>query len=459
MSSPKPPSVATLCSKTHRFSNGFRVIYQESSQSIPVSSIHVFCDVGSIFETDGIRGVSHLVEHMCFKGTETIRQARNLLSQYNKIGADFNAYTDTRYTTYHINCDDTYVLPCMKLMSDMILHSAFSKKEFYKEQKVVIEEQIRGEDNHIGVLLEDLHTIYYRGSPYAYPIDHMSYHPTPTHITYEDALKWYKWYYHPSNMVCSIVTNLPFSRVIAMLKKTNFMDPPPKECPQLPFAFPKLVPALAPMSNQPGRACIRYIQKKGVAATIVAIGFRTCSNQSPDKYPLMVLQQILNGFSGRLFTALRTKRGLTYSSTCAVDFNEHAGYLQIQVLTDPKRLIQEDCDGVLPVLVHMIEELQRKGVTAEEVRHAKGGLKGTYLLNLQSNDAIATYNGSQIIISNHPPKVPFQDVYETYLAKVTKAEIDRVITTYLCKSNLLVGLLYDHAIPKRKIEDIVDRLE
>jgi predicted Zn-dependent peptidase len=445
------------CPTSHRFSNGFRVIYQESLQSVPVSSIHVFCDVGSIFETDGIRGASHLVEHMCFKGTDTIREARNLLIQYNKIGADFNAYTEKRFTTYHINCDDTYVLPCMKLMSDMILHSVFSKKEFYKEQQVVIEEQIRGQDNHISILADDMDAIYYKGSPYANPIDHISYHPTPTHLSYEDIFKWYKWFYHPSNMVCSIVTNLPFSTVISMLKKTKFMDPPPKECPQLPFAFPKPTLSLAPISS--GKPCIQYIQKKGVAATVLAIGFRTCSIQSPDKYPLMVLQQILNGFSGRLFTALRTKRGLTYSSICTVDFNEHAGYLQIRVLTDPRRLIQEDCDGVLPVLVHMIEELQRKGVTAEEVRHAKGGLKGTYLLNLQSNDAIATYNGSHIILTNQPPKVSFQDVYDTYLAKVTKAEIDRVIQTYLCKENLLVGILYDHAIPKKKMEEIVDRVE
>ena len=459
MSCPKPPSVATLCSKTHRFSNGFRVIYQESSQSIPVSSIHVFCDVGSIFETDGIRGASHLVEHMCFKGTETVQEARNLLIQYNKIGADFNAYTEKRFTTYHINCDDTYVPLCMKLMSDMILHSVFSKKEFYKEQKVVIEEQIRGQDSHIDILADNMDAIYYRGSPYAFPIDHISYHPTPTHLSYEDILKWYKWFYHPSNMVCSIVTNLPFSKIISILKRTRFMDPPSKECPQLPFAFPKPMMALEPMSNQLGKACIRYIQKKGVAATVLAMGFRTCGIQSPDRYPLMVLQQILNGFSGRLFTDLRTKRGLTYSSVCVVDFNEYAGYFQVRVLTDPHRLVQDDHSGVLPVLVHMIKELQKKGVTAEEVRHAKGGLKGTYLLNLQSNDAIATYNGSQIILTNQPPKVPFQDVYDTYLAKVTKAEIDRVIKTYLCKANLLVGILYDHAVSKKKIEDNVDQLE
>jgi hypothetical protein len=80
-------------------------------------------------------------------------------------------------------------------------------------------------------------------------------------------------------------------------------------------------------------------------------------------------------------------------------------------------------------------------------------------LNLQSNDAIATYNGSQIILTNKPPKVPFEDIYDTYLAKVTKADIDRVIQTYLCKTNLLVGILYDHAVPKKKIEEIVDRVK
>jgi zinc protease len=444
--------------KTHRFSNGFRVIYQQSEQTVPVSCIHLFCNVGSAYETNGIRGASHLVEHMCFKGTESIRKARNLLMQYNKIGADFNAYTEKRFTTYHINCDDTYFEHSTKLLATMLLHSIFSKKEFEKEQKVVVEENIRAEDNPNNILEDRLNSIYYRGSSYAYPIDTIQYHTS--YLKYDDMYNWYKWFYHPSNMVCSIVSNLSFSRIISILKGTDFMESNPLLETPLPIAlsYPNL--SLLPISDQCKEPRIEYIKKKGMSATILSIGFRTCNYYSPDKNILMLLQQILNGFSGKLFTALRTKHGLTYSSGCISEYQEHTGYFAIKVLTDPSKLMkdQEHHDGVLPVLIDLLLHLQHNGITSEDLQVAKGKIKGSFLLELQSINTVASYNGIQAVLPGSAPIVPYQDIFETYLEKVTKSQIEKIIKKYIRKENMLVGILYDHMVSKKKIEEIVNQL-
>jgi zinc protease len=419
--------------------------------------MHLFCDGGSAYEIDGLRGASHLVEHMCFKGTESIRRARNVLVQYNKIGADFNAYTVKRFTTYHINCEDVDVSHCLELLADMVLHSIFSKKEFDKEQHVVVEENIRAEDNNMNVLEEKLDAIMYQGSSYENPVDNIRYHPTPTHLKYEDIRNWYKWFYRPSNMICSIVTNLSYSQVIAILKRTHFMESV-RAC-STPIGLPTPILTLLPINDCPQQARIEYIKKKGVSTDILTIGFRTCAYNSPDKYTLMLLQQILNGFSGKLFTALRTKRGLTYSSSCSSEYQEHTGSFTISVVTNPRKLLkdQDSHDGVLPVLIHMLRHLKQHGVTSEELSIAKGSIQGTLVLELRSNDAIATYNGIQTLLDVSTSIVPYYQIYEKYMKNITRAQIHRVIKQYLRRENMLVGILYDHKIPQHTIEAIVDQ--
>jgi hypothetical protein len=161
---------------------------------------------------------------MCFKGTREHSKARNLLMEYNKIGAYFNAYTEKRYTTYTLTCDDNHIEHCTNLLSEMLMNSSFSKKEFYKEQHVVVEENIRTQDNNSYMLEKALDKLYFKGSSYENPIDIIDYHPTATYLKYEDVYQWYKWFYRPSNMVCSVVSNISFAKIVTFLKKSYFMN-------------------------------------------------------------------------------------------------------------------------------------------------------------------------------------------------------------------------------------------
>ena len=435
--------------KTHTFVNGFKLIYQQSGQTIPLTSINIFCNVGSAYEVDGIRGASHLVEHMCFKGTHAIPKARDLLIQYNKIGAYFNAYTEKRYTTYVIECDNTHVSSCITTVADMLLHSEFSKKEFAKEQHVVVEENIRIKDDSQYILEKALDKYYFTGSSYQYPIDSIEYHPSETYLKYDDIYKWYKRFYHPSNMVCSIVSSLSFSHIISILKKTEFTAKIPNQVDSLYYPVLKL--------NIPKECSIIYGKKKGISATIINVGFHTCSHTSEDKYTIQVLKHILNGLSGRLFTAFRTKHGLTYRSSCMTTYHEHTGYLTINIQTDPKKLIHDGHNpGVMPILFKLLVHLQKNGVNTEEVRVAKGNIKGKQLARMQSISKLTEYNGIEAILSNSI--IPYGKLYETCIAGITKADVDRIIKKYIFKNNMVFGIVYDHSLPQN-ITSTIDTLQ
>ena len=431
--------------KRHTFENGFQVIYQKSEQVIPLTCMHVFCSVGSAFEIEPIRGASHLVEHMCFKGTREHSKARNLLMEYNKIGAYFNAYTEKRYTTYTLTCDDNHVDHCTNLLSEMLMNSSFSKKEFYKEQHVVVEENIRTKDNNTYMLEKALDKLYFKGSSYENPIDIIDYHPTPTYLKYEDVYQWYKWFYRPSNMVCSVVSNIPFAQIVTFLKKSYFMNAVTSHPAQIHF-YPTL--SIEPINNH-----FIYHKKKGIAATILHVGFRTCSAYSNDRHILKILKHILNGFSGRLFTIFRTKRGLTYRSSAKSMHQEHTGYFNFHIETDPKKLLTDGKDlGVIPILLQLIKDLIKNGVSAKEIEVAKGNFKGNMLMNLQSVDTLAEYNGVSTILKLN--EVPFNKVYDAYIKSITLQQVNKIIDKYFIQDNLVVGIVYDHELDKKKIEQM-----
>ena len=446
--------------KTHTFPNGFRIVYQKSISSLPINHIYAFCKVGSAFETDRVRGASHFVEHMCFKGTHKRPEARKILKEFDKIGAFFNAYTEKSHTAYQVSCDDKHVQHCMDILGDVMMNSMFPRKEFIKEQKVVVEESIKSMNSHSGVLSEHMNRILFRGSSYEYPIDCLKYHPSPTFLQYDDMVEWYHWFYHPSNMVFSIVSNISFASILAILKKTDYtkMDRHASETrPVFALEQPNLL--ILPVEVPNHEARVVFFPKKGVSTDIIRIDFRTCSRFSKDIYSIQILRSILNGLSGRLFTALRTKHGLTYNASCNSEYREHTGYLSIDIQTDPSKIIQDSKHaGVLPVVFRLLTDLKKKGITQEELESAKGKIQGNFLLSMQSMDSITEYNGIETIFQKEEEIVPFQDIYKTHLAKITKKDVDAIIQKYLVRENMIIGIMYEKKIDQKRIEALCQKL-
>ena len=129
--------------QTYTFDNGFKIIYEKPKNKLPITTLQIVCDIGSVYETDGNRGSSHMIEHMVFKGTKNVKDRKFFFSEFDKFGAYINATTEKRYTYYTIKSDDKYTFKCINLISDMLLNSTFDYTEYVKEREVVIEEKDR----------------------------------------------------------------------------------------------------------------------------------------------------------------------------------------------------------------------------------------------------------------------------------------------------------------------------
>ena len=463
----------------HTFPNGFRVIYQKPKQSLPITSAHVFCNVGSSLETENVRGVCHFVEHMCFKGTKTILNSNQLFISYDKIGAYINAYTEKEYTCYTLKCADIFFENSAKILSDMMLNSVFSKNECIKEQKVIVEENIRDINDNEWFFFDKLNTIFYAGSSFEYPIDSIKYHPNANVLKYKDVVEWYQWFYHPEKMVLSVTSNIPFSDIIHMLKKSFFVKEKSRNSNKIPSIITKNALSypildLLPICSKNNKIRIEIFKKKGISTNFVGVGFRTCDKKNQDRYPLQILNHILNGLSGRLFTLLRDKHGLTYRSDSVVEHKIHTGYFLIYAETDPQKTIHGNDDGdeknrsssskkmgVLPIIIQLMKDLREKGITNEELNTFKGNIKGKYLMNLEDIDNITTYNGIEYLTSMNDDHfkqnfVDYNDIYDRYIAKITKEQIQEIIHKYFIVDNMVVYILGEKTPSLKQVENVCD---
>lgn len=436
--------------QTHDFSNGFRLIYEKPFSKVNITNIKVYCKLGSANEnTEDTHGVSHFIEHMCFKGTKKIPKPIDIFTKYDEIGAYFNATTDKEHTYYSVKCDDDYVCNCLYILSDMLINSTFNEKEYKKEEKVVIEENEISNDDPEDILDENVEMLLYEGTSYARPVDTISYHKN--RLNHKTVKYMYDLFYHPHQMVISVVSHLPFENVIQMIEKTYFIKTT-KKLIEIPEKY-KVNKIVLPQNN------IKYSFKKktGFNVSHLCVCFRTTTD---DKYVLNLLNYILSGpMSAKLFMILREENGLTYSSDTDTNYYDAYGDFRIYASAmDEKILKNGKKKGVLPLLINLINHLIKQGVNEEEIVLAKGYLKGTMELDLEDSDTLTSYNGENLILYENKKIIPYSHIFEEKYKNITKKQIDDVIKKYFKKQNMtfcFIGeKLNDMEILKQECEKI-----
>jgi predicted Zn-dependent peptidase len=434
--------------KTFQYPNGFRMVYEKPNTNIPLTSIIVFVKLGSIYETDGIRGVSHFIEHMCFKGTKRHPNSKVISHNYDRTGAFFNAYTDKEYTNYEIKCDEKHFESSIQMLSDMIMNSQFNKKEFEKEHQVIIEENITSQDDPEEIVTNNSEAILYEGTPYQFEIDALSYHKKQF-LKYEDVVNTYHSYYVPQRMVVSVVSHIPFSKIKSVLKSSFFVRTPYHN----PIYYEPPV-YLHPLNE------VRYNLKKksDISAIYLRISFRTCTYESTDKYALDLLSKIIGTpFSSRLFTILREDNGLTYSSESTTTHYSHSGDFSIFITLNPKKLLKNgEKKGVLPLVVDLLNDLYMNGVHQDELIRFKGYVKGKHQIDLEDSLNKCEYNGKNVLLYGENFTL-FHKLYETHYHSILKKELDLVIKKYFKKSNMVFCLFGNNIPSLETIKNVVER--
>ena len=382
--------------ETHTFPNGLRIVYEKSKSKLPITTIFLFCDLGSLYEKENFRGVSHFIEHMCFKGTQRILKTRDIFKEFDKSGSVFNASTFKQYTYYYIECLSEDLMIYFQILSDILLNSTFIQKEYDKELKVVIEENVKNEDNKEYILSDAIDSLIYKGCPLENPIDTLAFHKTQGSYDRQKVLDLYELFYQPSNMVVSMVSNLSLSTLLYKIKHTYFYSRKSFHVDAL--SREKLVIYQPPAVQTNIAYNIKEIPH--TKATYLSIAFRTCSQHSLDKYVLNLLEYIIGGFyNSRLFMLLREDNGLTYKTRVNNQYFEVMGDLTLMAITDPKKLIKNhEKKGVLPLIIGLLKELIEKGVRKEELAMAKTFIKGRMILNMSDQETNAVYNGEEVLL-------------------------------------------------------------
>jgi len=401
-------------------------------------------------------GASHFIEHMCFKGTTTMPSSNQIASSYDKQGAYFNAHTEKRYTCYVVKCSDEHFPQSIHVLSEMMMKSLFDKHEYSKEKHVVMEETILLNDQPNAQLFTMIDRLIYRGSSYEHPIDTIEYHTGKATdvLNYRGIVEMYKTFYRPEQMVLSIVSHIPIQTILHNIKKTAFVHPSSKITCRTTEQNMSPTYSLNPQTEI---QCM-VLKKKGVQATYFGIGFRTCSQTNPDRYVLDLLKYILGGYmSSRLFQLLRDEKGLTYSSKVHTEYFEHTGKFFIYVSVDPQKIIHNhnpgkgktanrNQKGVIPIVVDMISDLIRNGVSEKEIQTAKGFIQGNQLLTSENGDNACFHNGVEYLLYDKPREiVPYISMYDTYYRKITRVEIHDVIRAYFRRSNTNIVCVGENA--------------
>ena len=205
------------------FPNKFKLVYENPKSDLPISSIAVYCDIGSIYEDkDKLKGASHMIEHMCFKGTRKNPSSIEINKKFGEWGSDINASTEKRLSCFTIKCQNDFLDENITLLSDMLLNSVFNKKEYEKEFMVIIEECLKDKDDPDIEIDNIINQELFKDSAYSYPVDDISFRKHGSN--YKDVFDMYKLYYIQNRMVMSICTLFPIEHLISIIKKSDFYN-------------------------------------------------------------------------------------------------------------------------------------------------------------------------------------------------------------------------------------------
>jgi len=303
------PALAQDAPRAQKFTlaNGMTLIVQPDHRA-PTAVHMVWLRVGSYDEVDGTSGVAHVLEHMMFKGTRTLK-AGEFSRRVAALGGRENAFTSTDYTGYFQQIPAQRLKDVMKLEADRLVHNRWPDAEFRKEIEVVKEERrMRTEDNPRSLLYETLSATAFTASPYRRPI--IGWMSDLDAMTPDDARAFYRQWYTPSNAVVVVVG-----------------DVDPKEVRQLAERYygrlpTHTLPGRKPR-GEPPQAGLRRVQVKApaeqayVALAYKVPGLRSLDLKDPgnaDALALTVLAAVLDGYPGA-----RLDRGLTQGSDRVAD--------------------------------------------------------------------------------------------------------------------------------------------
>jgi len=349
--------------------NGLTVIVREQ-QAVPLASITTYVKAGYFDEDDRISGISHVIEHMFFKGTAK-RPVGEIARQTQALGGYLNAYTYYDRTVYHTEVPAENIRQALEIQADALWNSVYDANELKKEIEVVLQENSRKLDNPAAVTSEKLYaTAFQQHRMKRWRIG------TPDGLRAlirDDIVAYVQKYYRPSNIILSIAGQVNIEETIAEVVKLygSAVDP---EAPLERDSSPA----------EPEQKGVRYAWQRGpIEQNRVAMGFHAPGVLADDARPLQVLAAILSeGRASILNRYVRDEKGLITSGSAGLIAFQDLGFFEVDF--EGAQTLEAQT-GILAE----IENIKKNGVTREQLARAKTLIAQNHYLGLETVDGLA----------------------------------------------------------------------
>lgn len=359
--------------------NGLRVITVPMKDN-PTVTVFMLVEAGSKYETKEKNGISHFLEHMCFKGTIKRPNSSDISTELDNLGSVYNAFTAEEITGYYTKAEYRHTDKLLDIVTDMYLNPIFDKKEIEKEKGVIVEEINMYEDLPQRKVQNIFTELVYGNQPAGFdiagPKGNIKEMSQSDFINYRN-----KFYTIPATTIV-VAGNFNEGRVIKNIKKIFSGIPKLEKGVKLPVKEIQTKPAVA-------------LFKKETDQVHLVIGVRTFNLYDKRDKVMDVLVGVLDaGMSSRLFKKLRDEMGVCYYVNAGNQgFTDH-GLFSISAGIDSSRVSE-----VISVILGELNKLKTELVSSEELQKVKQNLVGTMYLSLESSDSLAKFYGGQEIMN------------------------------------------------------------
>jgi predicted Zn-dependent peptidase len=342
--------------------NGITVI-SEPMDSVRSITLGIWFAVGSRDESAPEAGMSHFMEHMMFKGTPT-RSARSISEEFDRFGAELNAFTSKEYTAYYSRFVDEHLHRAFEILADMVVNSSLDDPSCISEREVVIEEIARMEDSPDDQIHELFSHALWPTHPIGLPI--LGSRNTVGGFDNAQSVAFHARHYLTGNAVVAAAGNVDHDELVALAEaKLANLSAGPR--------------STRPVAQAAGCSRLTVLPKETEQAHI-CFGVATMNAHHPDRFALSLLDGVLGGgMASRLFQEIREKRGLAYAVYSYSALYQDTGEFAVYAGTRPS-----NAEEVVELIRTELDRVASEGVTPDELDRVRQAATGQLVLGMES---------------------------------------------------------------------------
>ncbi len=386
---------------TKVLSNGIKVVVKRMEGLLSVT-MGILVGTGAAYESDDEDGISHFIEHMQFKGTDT-RTAFEISDAFDALGTQVNAFTGKDLTCYYAKATSDHARESFALLADLFLNAAFPEEEMVREKGVVVEEINMDEDSPEDLCLDLLARAAYGNENYGRNI--LGPAENVERFTREDLFRYKAERYCPENIVVSFAGNLDESLALDLAEE---------------FLGGMKGKAFV---NRKKHVLYRHgnlFKKKPIEQAHFALSFPAIERNHPDYAATQVMNVILGGgMSSRLFKRVREELGLAYSVYSYLTHYEEAGSLSVYAGVGANK-----AEDAVAAVVDVLNMFQKEGVSEEEFKRGREQLKSSTIFSQENTSSQMLLYGKNMLYTG---KVYDFEARMAEIAELKLSDIIRVI--------------------------------